>query len=60
MQHYTFSRECWFVNTPDRIPGKGPGLPVETAYFRISITVKGKTVTPREFSERYRNGRQGE
>ncbi|MDR0731356.1 MAG: hypothetical protein LBF63_06775 [Treponema sp.] len=42
MQRYTFPKAIWFVGAPERILGKGPGLPVETAYFRISFTVTGK------------------
>jgi hypothetical protein len=42
MQHYEFPKTPWFVSAPDRILGKGPGLPVEAAYFRISFTLKGK------------------
>jgi hypothetical protein len=43
MQHYEFSKAPWFVSAPRRVLGNGPGLPVETAYFRISFSVKGKT-----------------
>jgi hypothetical protein len=42
MQHYEFSKAPWFVSAPKRVLGNGPGLPVETAYFRISFSVKGK------------------
>jgi hypothetical protein len=42
MRHYEFSKPPWFVSAPERILGKGPGLPVETAYFRISFALKGK------------------
>ncbi|MDR0732367.1 MAG: hypothetical protein LBF63_11910 [Treponema sp.] len=42
MQYYEFSKASWFVSAPERILGKGPGLPVEAAYFRISFTVTGK------------------
>jgi hypothetical protein len=42
MHHYEFSKAPWFVSAPERILGKGPGLPVETAYFRLSFTVQGK------------------
>jgi hypothetical protein len=41
MQYYEFPKACWFVSAPERIFGKGPGLPVETAYFRISFAIKG-------------------
>jgi hypothetical protein len=41
MQHYEFFKAPWFVSAPERVLGKGPGLPVETAYFRISFAVKG-------------------
>jgi hypothetical protein len=30
------------VGAPERVLGKGPALPVETAYFRLSFTVKGR------------------
>ncbi|MDR2402664.1 MAG: hypothetical protein LBD78_01395 [Spirochaetaceae bacterium] len=42
MQHYEFPKIPWFVSAPERILGNGPGLPVETAYFRISFAVKGR------------------
>ena len=42
MEHAEFSKPVWFIGAPERILGKGPGLPIETAYFRISFTVKGK------------------
>jgi hypothetical protein len=45
MRHYEFpkARETpWFVSAPERVLGKGPGLPVETSYFRISFTLRGK------------------
>jgi hypothetical protein len=42
MRHYEFSKAPWFVSAPDRLLGQGPGLPVETAYFRVSFTLKGK------------------
>jgi hypothetical protein len=43
MQHYEFSKAPWFVSPPDRLLGEGPGLPVETAYFRTSFSLRGKT-----------------
>jgi hypothetical protein len=44
MIHYDFSKAPWFIGAPERNLGKGPGLPVETAYFRIAFAVKGKGV----------------
>jgi hypothetical protein len=42
MEHIRFSKPAWFVSAPERNLGKGPGLPVETAYFRICFGVSGK------------------
>jgi hypothetical protein len=41
MERYVFSKSPWFIGAPERTLGKGPGLPVETAYFRLSVTVMG-------------------
>jgi hypothetical protein len=42
MTRCEFPGAVWFVSAPERTPGKGPGLPVETAYFRISFSLRGK------------------
>jgi hypothetical protein len=42
MEHCKFSEPAWVVGAPERILGKGPGLPVETAYYKLIFPLKGK------------------
>jgi hypothetical protein len=42
MEHHKFSGIAWVVGAPERILGKGPGLPVETAYYKLVFSLTGK------------------
>jgi hypothetical protein len=42
MEHYRFSRIAWAIGAPERILGNGPGLPVETAYYKTVFPLRGK------------------
>jgi hypothetical protein len=42
MKHHQFSGTAWVIGAPERILGKGPGLPIETAYYKIVFPVTGK------------------
>jgi hypothetical protein len=42
MEHYKFSGVSWVVGAPERILGKGPGLSIETAYYKIVFPLAGK------------------
>ncbi|MDR0668847.1 MAG: hypothetical protein LBF95_02095 [Treponema sp.] len=42
MEHYRFAGPAWVIGAPERILGKGPGLPIETAYYKLVFPVTGK------------------
>jgi hypothetical protein len=42
MEHHRFTRIAWVIGAPERLLGKGPGLPVETAYYKLVFPLRGR------------------